>query len=748
MKTDIRVLYFDPLADTGVVPADLERDAPALTVRTADDEQEILDEIESGAVDCVVSGNVLPNRDGITLSERVLGQHPTVPFILSTTSGTERIASKAVEVGVSGYVPTETEEERPTAVTTTITRATTDARRPRERFNHYQSIVQAMGDGVYTLDTEGIVTAVNDTLTEMSRYDRDELVGEHISLLLDGVDVSRGDRLIKNLLQGDEDVGKLRAELRTADGQGIPCEARIGLLTHRDEFRGTVGVLRSIAEHERIKAALREQKGKIEELHEIASEMKACKTPAEICDLTVDAAESILQFDICGVDIVEDGYFIPKAISTGMTDDGYTKLRIDQGVAGLSYQSNETIVLDDVREEGVSAPAQAEYRSLLSSPIGEEGVFQAGSREVGAFDSDDAELAELLLSHTTEALQRIRSQTALRESEEKYRTLVEQSHDAIYIYRDDQFVFVNQRVCELSGYDRDELLEMSIWELLHPEERDRIMHIVAERSRGNYPPHYEARIVTKNDGIRHAEFNVREITYEGETTQLGSARDVTERKQRKQELKRQNERLEEFVSVVSHDLRNPLNVAQGHLELARERGDDVHFEKSRGVLDRMGSLIDDLLTLARQGLVVSDTESVDLETVVRRAWANVDTGESTLLVDALGDVDADRGRLQELFENLFQNAVEHAGRSTTVRVGRIDDDSDGSTEFAGFNVEDDGTGIPPTERTAVFEHGHTTADDGSGLGLSIVKGIVEAHGWSISVCDGDDGGVCFQIRPE
>ena len=94
-------------------------------------------------------------------------------------------------------------------------------------------------------------------------------------------------------------------------------------------------------------------------------------------------------------------------------------------------------------------------------------------------------------------------------------------------------------------------------------------------------------------------------------------------------------------------------------------------------------------------------------------------------MDKLGSLDADPGRLQELFENLFRNAVEHAGDETTVRVGELAD---------GFFVEDDGPGIPlPEDREAVFEHGHTTAKSGSGLGLSIVKTIANAHGWSIAV---------------
>ncbi|WP_254662980.1 GAF domain-containing protein, partial [Haladaptatus sp. W1] len=106
--------------------------------------------------------------------------------------------------------------------------------------------------------------------------------------------------------------------------------------------------------------------------------MESCQTADEICELTVDAAESILQFDICGVDLIEDDHFVPTAISTGMTNDGYSKLRTNEGIAGKTHQNNETYVIDDVREESDAVPAQAEYRSLLSVPVGDEGIFQAG----------------------------------------------------------------------------------------------------------------------------------------------------------------------------------------------------------------------------------------------------------------------------------------------------------------------------------------------------------------------------------
>ncbi|WP_132058791.1 PAS domain S-box protein [Halorussus amylolyticus] len=482
---------------------------------------------------------------------------------------------------------------------------------------------------------------------------------------------------------------------------------------------------------------LREEKRKIEELHGVASEMEACHSRDEVYRLGVDAAEGILEFDICGIDIAEGGYLVPKATSTEMPNDGYDALEVDEGLAGRTFQNGESFVIADVRTMDEAEPVQEQYRSILSVPLADYGVFQAGSREAHAFDEEDLELAELLMSHVTEVISRIDSQSALRESEEKYRTLVEGSHDAIFIHGGDRFQFVNDRTADLTGYSREELVGMPVWDVVHEDDRDRARNLIERREAQGKTPHYELRIRTKEGNVRYVEMSVQVISYDGEVAHLGSARDVTKRRKRKRKVERQNERLKEFASVVSHDLRNPLNVAQGHLELAHETGEDRHFEKTDAALDRMESLIGDLLTLARQGQDVSDTEPTDLESVVRRSWATVSTGGSALRVDGdLGSIEADDGRLQELFENLFRNSVEHSDGDVTVSVGRSGD---------GFYIADDGPGIPEAEREKVFEHGHTTAENGSGLGLSIVKGIVEAHDWEVSVGENEAGGARFDI---
>ncbi|WP_254762153.1 PAS domain S-box protein [Natrinema marinum] len=217
-------------------------------------------------------------------------------------------------------------------------------------------------------------------------------------------------------------------------------------------------------------------------------------------------------------------------------------------------------------------------------------------------------------------------------------------------------------------------------------------------------------------------------------------RNITERVTYREELERQNERLEKFASLVSHDLRNPLNVAQGHLDLLETECESESIGETRWAINRMEELIDDLLALARYGRTVADRERIELADLAEVAWAGVDTADATLVADLEGSITAHKGRVRELLENLFRNAVDHGGDDVTVTVGQLESDTDPS----GFFVEDDGSGLPDTDD--IFEFGRTTADDGTGLGLGIVTEIAEAHGWQVTACDGQDGGARFEIR--
>ncbi|SDF86981.1 PAS domain S-box protein [Halorientalis regularis] len=218
------------------------------------------------------------------------------------------------------------------------------------------------------------------------------------------------------------------------------------------------------------------------------------------------------------------------------------------------------------------------------------------------------------------------------------------------------------------------------------------------------------------------------------------------RAEREHELRRQNERLDRFASVVAHDLRNPLSVAKGFREVVEETGDLSHLERVASAHDRIEHLIDDLLTLAKGESTVEDPERVALDAVATEAWGYVDTDQASLTVtDAVPTIHGDPGRVTQLFENLFRNSVEHGATSgdtetdLTITVGDL-------SGRDGFYVEDDGVGIPPDRRDEVLEHGVSYGEGGTGFGLSIVSDIASAHRWDVSLTEGPDGGARFEFE--
>lgn len=208
---------------------------------------------------------------------------------------------------------------------------------------------------------------------------------------------------------------------------------------------------------------------------------------------------------------------------------------------------------------------------------------------------------------------------------------------------------------------------------------------------------------------------------------------------REAEVAHERDRLEEFASLVSHDLRNPLNVAAGHLEMAREDADSPELETVANAIERMELLVEDMLTLARQGDSVDETEPVEIAALFEDCWTTVDTANATLTVHDDVTVLADRSRLTQLFENLIRNGVEHGGTNAHIVVGALPDGD-------GFYVADDGPGIETERRDEVFEAGVTTDPDGTGFGLKIVSEIAGAHGWSVDIAESDTGGARFEFR--
>jgi len=324
---------------------------------------------------------------------------------------------------------------------------------------------------------------------------------------------------------------------------------------------------------------------------------------------------------------------------------------------------------------------------------------------------------------------------------ERYKTFVESSSDVItHVDVDGTVLYQSPAVEDTFGYEQDELVGDNVFEYAHPDDRQKISEkfyaVLEDPERKSGKQEYRARDA---DG----EYIWMEgVGKDQRDTEAGGVvinqRDISERKSREKQLERQNERLEEFASVVSHDLRNPLTVAKGRLELAQKDCDSEHLDDVEGALERMDALIEDILTLAQEGSDVGEMEVIETQEVLEDCWDNVETGTATLVNELEGKVEADPGRLKQVYENLVRNAVEYGGDDVIVTVGELDDRD-------GFYIADDGPGIPEEERKDVFETGYSTFEQGTGFGLSIVEEIVTAHGWDIEVTESKDGGARFEV---
>ncbi|MUV50819.1 PAS domain S-box protein [Haloarcula sp. CBA1122] len=302
----------------------------------------------------------------------------------------------------------------------------------------------------------------------------------------------------------------------------------------------------------------------------------------------------------------------------------------------------------------------------------------------------------------------------------------------------------------------------------HPEDREMVSDAVDAALEDGEPYDIETRLITATGDCRWVRTHGKRVEGAEKRTVRGFIQDITDQKERERRLRVQNDRLESFASVVSHDLQGPLTVAQGHLELAQQAVTNDHLDSIDDAHERMQTLIDDILTLARDGREATTTEPVSLQTAASACWETIGTENGTLVTGTDSVVVADPRRLQRLLENLFRNCVAHGSEPSlsqmhensmeqgsvgspgqsdeivesdtgvTVTVGDIDDAS-------GFYVADDGPGVPEDERDTVFEAGYSTAPEGTGFGLAIVADIAAVHGWDVSVTDSESGGARFEI---
>ncbi|MGQ3329966.1 PAS domain-containing protein [Halorubrum sp. FL23] len=358
---------------------------------------------------------------------------------------------------------------------------------------------------------------------------------------------------------------------------------------------------------------------------------------------------------------------------------------------------------------------------------------------------------------------------------ERFREFLEYGSDLVTVVDADGRVrYESPSVEEVLGYEQGSTVGRSPLGYVHPDDRERVTErFYRALNDPDETPTMEYRYRTAEGDWVWLESRTRSLPADAAVGRLLiNSRDVSERKARERRLTDRNARLDRFASIVSHDLRNPLSVIRGSIEMAKLKDDTEPLERGERAADRIDQLVSELLTLARQGTGIDEPTEFALGDVAREAWDTAGHADARLVVGADAQVRGDRGRLRQAFENLFRNATEHAvpDGEKGIRPGDGSGDprlTDGGEDAVltvvvtatdeGFLVADDGPGIPSTHREEVFAPGFTTREDGTGYGLDIVREVVESHGWTIGLrgesaappCPEEvpvPDGACFVVR--
>lgn len=325
-------------------------------------------------------------------------------------------------------------------------------------------------------------------------------------------------------------------------------------------------------------------------------------------------------------------------------------------------------------------------------------------------------------------------------TEQAFEELITHTVDVLTVLDDEGVVqYESPSIESVFGFEPDELEGESVFEYIHPDDRQKALETfneVIEADADYTTAGVELRFRHEDGSWTWIEARGSNQTSSALDGYVITSRDISDRKEYEQRLKRERDRLDRFAGVVSHDLRNPLNVIRGRLGLAREDCESEHFDPMERSLDRVDELIDDLLVLSRESETDPILDAVELQRIGETCWQNLDTERARVSIETERTIVADESQFKRVLENLFRNAIEHGGEDVTITIGALD---------GGFYVEDDGRGIPEDTRGSIFEFGFSTKADGTGFGLSIVSEISANHDWTLTVTEGEDGGARFEF---
>lgn len=590
------------------------------------------------------------------------------------------------------------------------------------------ALLEHVVDGVIIFDDQGIVKSWNHAAEVMFGYSAPEVTGQHLNFFFFETEgnsdhfaylYGKLDSPFENCRISHDDQG------RRKDGSSFPIDISVSMVNLAGDT-AFIGIIRDISKRKQAEVVLRESEKRYCSLFEnMLGGYTYCKLifeqnqPQDFIYLNVNAAFEKL---------------------TGLRD-----------VVGKKV----TEVMPDIFK---SHPELLETYARVAM-TGKPEKFEVYLAPIEAWlsitvYSNEEECFVAIFNNITD---RKRSEEVVRESEERFRLLVEHAPDAIYIQTDSRFSYVNQASLALFGAkDEDDLLGLPIMERIHPDFQEIVRKRIETNNHARQKvPNLEEQYLRLDGTVVDVEASAVPFDFHGEHGALVFVRDITERKQAEEELQKKNAEMEQFIYTVSHDLRSPLVTVKtflGYLE--KDMAEDNREQLAQDIIfihnaaDKMKILLDELLELSRIDRVETPPVRVSFSEVV----AEVLDALAGVIVERkvdirLSDTDlmliGDRPRLSRIWQNLIENAIKYGRNDSAPRIEIGVQQENGETVFF---VKDDGIGIEPQYHSKIFGifEKLNPKSPGAGMGLSMIQRIVEKCGgrvWAES--EGSDKGSCF-----
>jgi PAS domain S-box-containing protein len=661
--------------------------------------------------DAIVFDLNMPDIGGIEFLQLLRDGGDTTPYIILTGKGSEQGAMEALNLGADFYL---TKGGDPAALFAELARMVVFTvknhrieRALRESEQRYRTIFEITGSATAILDENGTIILTNNEVMPILGYPPDELEGKvHWSRFVPPDELPRVAEYWR-LLHEDPASPSQRFEARFIDRMG---RNRAGIFSAK-LVPGTRNTVLSVAD--------------ITGLKQAGEKIRVSENLYRTIFRTTGTATMIL--DETGTVTLANGEVEPLLGFPPQELEGRTSWPAFIPPDELPRLSEYFRLL---HEDPGSATQHYEARLTDRWGATKHGIFSValipGSR------------------HSVMSIMDItgmkRTEEALRESEEKYRTLVEQASDGILVIQDETIRFANERAGEIWGGMGRDLVGRRFVELLDPGEAPRVTEIHRARLAGMPVPRVFDTVIRRKDGIPvHLAINAGIVTYQGAPATLAFIRDITERKKGEEALLTAHRKLNLLSSITRHDIRNQLMVILGYTELLRQEEKPDQAGKIITAVEDAARTIKHHIEFTKeyQEVGIHAPAWQDLREVIVRAGARLSLGRVRLAIGVEGmELFADP-LLERAVYNLIDNALRHGGTLTIIRFS--------ATETpAGLTLvcEDDGRGVPAGDRERIFSPGFSKT---SGYGLFLVREILGITGISIHEEGGPGSGARFTM---